>query len=438
MNIHHVPLIASVAFAAFLGSCSHNAVSPNPESETSTVSAESMGHSTFASIDENSEVSELLSFDNPAPEEIFTLPVIPTAVATSPAALAKKSAGVSFTLDTIGGMLRITTTAVTALTEKYDTIDVLLNAEATDAIEGNEAVVSLRGKTVFTNGATDYYIVEDLDGDNIINRGTTSVQASLIITTLRKSDISSGEVTTTTFQVDAGDGDFSTEGDNELMNVSWKKRIAGEIVASADVSDGDGDGRINPAKAGTTIITMFDAEKLLRPLVKQSTCTIHVERTEQGEERVSQFSASRQFITGRTNSIIAISENGDTTLVAGEKVLVYCATTATGTDDSIYTAKCIYTIDPGTSLGNPSDNILYAVSCTREYRFGIRTSSAFTCTFDPAVMHGQTPEAGTFSYVVTFKNNTTATLDGSFTRETLAATHTTTNGDVTDITLTRK
>jgi len=435
MKTRYYSILAGLAASLFLSNCSNSPLSPSDtQNDNSTLTVKSMGDAAFASLDESSLAAEMLAIESPAPESILTLPALPQATATSPASLGKKAAGAPFSIDTVDGKLRLTTAVTGSDFEKRDTVEVLLDETVYDGIDGNESITSLRGATFFSNGASEHYIVEDIDGDHVINRGDQAVRARLTLISIH------GEITATTiFEADAGtDGNFDTGSDNDLLQVSWVKMNGNDTAASALFTDADGDGVITASKAGSVNIVLYDAEKPLHPLVASNTVRFTIERPENEAERVNRFYAEKRYITGRVSKATVTDESGDETFDAGETVVVTIGTTAPASADTEATAEMVCTIDPGYSLGNESDNSLISLTLKKEYHYGLRNTSEFSCTFTPPVLSGEEPEGGEFLLTVNYKNGQTATLAGTFTRDSISAEHTNVNGEKAEVQLSRE
>lgn len=436
--------VAIVSGLFFIPGCSLNPLTSDKSDNTGEISitSESVGEVAYQSIDETGAPPELLSITSPAPSNLLEQTAIPEFKVDTKQSLGKKNAASSFALDTIDDTLRIALTTVGILQNKYDTIDVLLDATAFDDIEGNETLLKLFGSTVYTNGTVESYRIEDRDGDGIINGSDTPPnRAALQFTTTYTNDIlghKKGEVTTACLEADAGaDNDFGTEGDNNLYSASWIKTMRDDTIACAYVEDADGDSRISSTGAGTSRVRFFEKDNPLKPFVDYGKAVITVERDEQGTERTVSFYAEEKLVTGRLNRVRVTNDAGDILLTKGEMAQVQFATNSPSVADSEITAQAVYLIDPGDNLGDVSDNVLHEITLAKSYRFGRLDTVTFHSALAPPVPNGENPTAGTFELTATFRNGKDASLVGTFEERVIKGTYTGPEGNESEVVLRR-
>ena len=439
---------AALGGILFVTGCAVNPVTQTTDSADGiTVSAESVGTLTFQSIDEAQLAENLLALENPAPENLFALSSLPDVASDAGSGLGKKSASTAFSIDTIDGKIRLAWTTPLPAATKYDTTEVVMDATVFDGIDGNESIVGLHGSIVHTNGTTDYYAIEDRDGDNIINGTTAGQKAAFTSTTVFTENAlghSAGESVEFSFEVGAGDdNDFGDDNntaaraDNLIYRAAWVRMLDGDSISYAFYEDADGDGVIAATGEGTMDVRFFEKDNPLKPLVDYGKAILRIERDARDVERTVRLAAEEKLVTGRLNRVWVVDESGDSTISAGETALVHFATNSPAVADSETTAQAVITVDPGQNLGEESDNRLRGLLLAKSYRFGVLDSMQFSCTFDPAVPHGEEPTAGSFELQAIYRNGKTASLAGTFENDVINATYTGPEGNEQEVVLDR-
>jgi hypothetical protein len=440
MNICRWIAAGTLAGVLVLSGCTNNPVTSNPRGEQSTtISAENAGALTFESIDEADDAQEMLAISSPAPEDLFDLSVIPSLDPAGTLSKKQQSGDQEITIDSSDGVLHIYATASSDAGTKSDTLDLILDATITDELEGNESIISLRGTVVSSNGNSVSYLVEDRDGDGIINGPEPPQKAALVITScfaVSSLAYKAGKCTIAEFEVDAGDdNDFDTDSDNRIYNVSWVKVNGDDTLAYAFFTDADGDGIITETGEGTVDIQFYDKDNPLMPLVDYGKVTARIERDADGKEITIRYAAEQKLVTGRLNRAWVTTSSGDSTITAGEMVHLHFATNSPAVSDSEITAQALLVIDPGENFGDVTDNSLHEITLAKSYRLGLADSATFHCTFDPPVPNGEEPEGGTFELETIWQNGKESTLVGTFSDGVIEATFTGPEGKVTEVTL---
>lgn len=440
MNFYRLIAAGTIAGALILSGCTHNPVTSNPGGdESTTISAKNAGVLAFQSISEADDAQEMLAISSPVPEDFFDLSAIPSLDPGITLSKKQQSGDQEITFDSSDGLLYIYINASGDAGTKSDTLELTLDETITDEIEGNESIISLRGTVVGNNGNSVSYLVEDRDGDGIINGAEASQKAVLVITScfaVSSLTYKAGESSVAEFEVDAGeDNDFDTDSDNRIHNASLVKLCGDDTLAYAFFTDADGDGIITETGEGTVDIRFFEKDNPLRPFVEYGKVTARIERDAEGRELTVRYTAEQKLITGRLNRAWVTTPSGDSTITAGEMVYLHFVTNSPAVSDSEITALALLVIDPGENFGDVTDNRLHEITLAKSYRLGPADSVTFHSSFDPPVPSGEDPVGGTFELETIWRNGKESSLVGTFSEGVIKATFTGPEGKVVEVTL---
>lgn len=420
-----------------LTSCNRNPVSSSDDDvSTTTINGNQAGNITFATISETSDVNELLTTENPAPEDLFSQATLPETASDLDQPLSKTASGTTITLDTIDGVLRLAITTTKLTTTHYDTIDVVLDETVFDEIKDNESIIAVYGSVVYNSGMITSYRVTETDGDGIINSDLTPQRATISFYSTTDKNSSNALETYTVFDVGSGDdNDFNAEEDNVLYSAVWTQIKSGDTLAYACFTDATGDGIAATTGAGTIDITFYRSAFPLRPLVEYRKIECTVKQNANGEKETVSFSAEEKLSTGRMSRLYVEDDEGNGTITPNTMTHVYFTTNSPAVADSEVTAQIHLVVDPGDNLLDETDNLLHEATFEKSFRLGAIDSLNLHYSFSPAVPFSNEPESGSFKLEAQFRNGKDATLEGTFDNGTIEATFTGPEGKVTQVTV---
>lgn len=428
-------ILAVTASATYLlTGCTNDSVSPgNSNNSQEQISAGSVGSVAFSSLNESSDVKDALSISASIPQNLLSSTQLPSLSNPLSKSLSK-SLNQRIVIDTIGNILRFSSTDSTSSRIKYDTVDVMLTS--------TDKILSLRGSTCYPNGKLESYSVSDLDGDNILNGTASNQKVTLCLNTSYSKDVllnKAGTNESAKIKIGAGkDNDFNTSSDNLIYDASWVKAKNNDTLGFAYYTDADGDG-IALGSGGNSLIDLvcYESANALKPFVSYSKAHIKIEKTKDGIDREVYFSAQEKLITGRLNRVWVINSTGDSIISKGEKAFVHFATNSPFVSDTETTADAVFEINPGTDLSSTTDDTLYSMTLSKEFRLGSIKHAQFSFKAAPPIPNGQTASGGSFELSLEYFSGKTASLTGTFSKNTLEAAYTGPEGNAVNVSIDR-
>jgi hypothetical protein len=305
---------------------------------------------------------------------------------------------------TIPGLLQTTT----------DVAVIRWDDAAKDDEEGNENAISFTHTVVWLNGGVEEVLIEDADGDGIINAQAGKVSKARLTFHSLKGGITEKAV----LVADAGiDSDFDTEEDNALYSGKWTRMRGNELLSSAEFLDADGDGKVtdNTLASSLVDVILVDHEPADKPWVAKQEAEIRMKvlAHEAGEEPIS-FHFVEYLKNGRENEISLRNSEGGKTFIANDTMTVILETRKTRQDDTLRSARIEFVMNPGSDLSSEDDDLLYALHVKTESRLGFERSAEFHFISDEPVTHGQEPKAGAFEGKATYANGHSTSVSGHF------------------------
>jgi hypothetical protein len=426
-------ILAATASAVFFWTgCTNDPVSSTHNSDNQEqISAGSVGAVAFSSLNESSEARDAISITASTPQNLLSSALLP-ALSNPLSKSLSKSMAQQITFDTVGNILRVTSTDSSTLKVKYDTVDVLLSA--------TEKILSLRGSTNYAIGKIESYSVSDLDGDNILNSTEGNQKVTLCLNTTYTKDIllnKAGTHESVKLQIGAGkDNDFNASADNLIYDALWVKIKSNDTLGFAHYTDADGDGVVFGTAENSLIdLVCYESANPLKPLVDYSSVHIKMEKSVTGTEKRVYFTAQEKLVTGRLNRVWVVDSRGDSIISQGEKAFIHFATNSPFVSDTETTADAIFEINPGTDLASVTDDTLYSMSFSKEFRLGNVKHAQFSFKADPPVPYGQIASGGSFELSLEFFSGKTASLSGAFSKDKLEAAYTGPEGNAVNVSI---
>ena len=425
-----IALTASAAY--FWTGCTNDPVSSTRNSDNQEqVSAGSVGSVAFSFLNESSEAKDAISITASTPQNLLSSELMPTLSNPLSKSLSKSLAQ-RISIDTLGNILRVTSIDSSTSKIKYDTVDVMLSA--------TEKILSVRGSTTYIIGKIESYSVSDLDGDKILNGTAGNQRVTLCSNTTYTKDIllnKAGTHESVKLQIGAGkDNDFNSSGDNVIYDAVWAKIKSNDTLGFAHYSDADGDGIVFGNAANSLIdLVCYESANPLKPFVDYSSVHIKMEKTANGDEKRVYFSAQEKLVTGRLNRVWIVDSKGDSIISQGEKAFIHFATNSPFVSDTEITADAVFEINPGSDLSSVTDDTLYSMSLSKEFRLGNVKYAKFSFEADPPVPNGQIASGGSFELSLEFFSGKTASLNGTFSKDKLEAAYTGPEGNVVNVSI---
>lgn len=213
-------------------------------------SLKAIGSLTSLIMDRSAEWSRLDTLGNhiAAP----TLPILPPLAKSALAKFSSQAAGDSIRWDfsdTSQGTATVYFFKDDSLVSVHDTLIVRYDAQAKDALYGNETVVNRAGETFWKILATAFrYQVTDTDSDGLLDWRRLSVLPSE----------SNGIATSLIFTERPGpDGNFELSGDNLSIALEIVKKTGGDTLVYDKYFDVDGDGSLWSGKLSDSALIEY-------------------------------------------------------------------------------------------------------------------------------------------------------------------------------------
>jgi hypothetical protein len=350
--------------------------------------------------------------------------------------------------DTANGIVRfIAATPGTGLLDSwtsYDTATVKWDANAKDAISGNENVVSLVGRKVHTDGRIESYSITDAGGDGLIGGpGDVSKKLLTTLTTTYTKEWwgrNPGTVEALVLEASPGpDGDFNTAGDNVIYTAKWSRLLGADTLAYAEYADGDGDGVIvdnGAAQPSIVDVIYYEKNPLLQPFVAYNRLFLKVKSNgNSANDVVIGVNGEQKLVTGRVNSFVVLDTTGDSTVLPGEMASATFKTTVTSAGDSVRQATVNVVFDPQTGLQADSTYLYYQLHMAEEKQAGFVRNTTFDFSTADPVKAGQDPTSGHLEMTVTYSNGKTASMKADFvTGSSFSGTYTDPDGNTKTVT----
>ncbi len=324
----------------------------------------------------------------------------------------------------------------TLLQTTYDTIVVRWDAQAQDTIAGNENILRL-SETVTGPLATFRTEVRDADGDGLVNYVPGRPNRVEIKLTSEQSVLGQDVIEAADLAVDPGpDGNYDSlhQADNLIDKAAWSRTVNGQVQATAEFLDADGDGVV-VNNDGVSIVTVKYWQLKPAPGVDSESATARVLAPGYAQPTVPiTFTYTQYLSNGRINQAYVRNSQGGDSLIADDTTHLFLTTQVSNQNDTLQAAQVEVVFNPGSDLNSDSDNVFYGLNVTTQKRLGWERAAEFHFTSATPVPFGQNPTAGNFSAAATYANGQTATLAGSFSPSGYQATYTDPNGNTVNVT----
>jgi hypothetical protein len=129
-------------------------------------------------------------------------------------------------------------------------------------------------------------------------------------------------------------------------------------------------------------------------------------------------------VGGHTDSVYFKNKVGGFNITPSDTMHLFLHTTSSVATDTLASLLVDIAFNPGDTLNSHTDDHFYSLHIVSQKRRVFERDGEFTFTPSQPVPYGQKPQSGTFSASVTFSNDKTATLVGSFSPTGYQATYT--------------
>jgi hypothetical protein len=361
-----------------------------------------------------------------------------------PAGLDKIAANDVFVIDSSTAAQGYATFSVTRtgiLNTTYDSARVKWDAQARDNVSGNENVISWTHTVVWFNGGlTERAAFSDADGNGLVNvvaGGNNRVRIDF-----RKQWNVGNKETVETAVVTAGTGpddNFDAEADNRLFEAQWRRLVNGTLTASVVFADEDGDGRVlDNAAVSVVRLTAWEHEPAFRPKVKGVKAVLRVRKLGHGlgEEPVG-FEYTDTLWNGRTSKVFLRNSDGGDEIRANDTLRVFVQTRQSASSDTLRTLDVEVALNLGSNLKSENDDVFYSLKVEAHNRLGFHKDVELAIVSSTPVPRGQEVQNGTFTLDVTYANNKSISLDGTFTPTSFDGLYTGPEGDTATVHINR-
>lgn len=429
-------LSAIGAVALFLGGCTQS--DPlGPEAETGEASPGGMGELIMQSLAQPSSELSVLEISSGDGLSSTKLPES----TTLNAGLGKKGASSAADWDTMFndgqyGYYYSRTTAVGLV--QNDSITILWDSYAQDAIDGNESVVSVRGAREFAGGKRESWSASAVDENGAVLEGQPiGSTAHMRYETIA----ANGVIDVLTMSVHSGpDDDFDTEPDNRILSAHWERKAGDELIAYAKYSDADNDGILvdnGAAQPSPVDVEYYEKNPVANPFVEYRRLVVRIlcDGTEDGvkSDPVVKVHGEQKYTTGRITTVAVVDSDGDSTISAGEMARFIVETQTAPQSAPVRAASFECVFNPQSGLNDASDNLYYEIHARQEKRFGWERKTSFDFTTTEPVLEGQAPASGHIELAVEYADGTSASVVADFSDGRFSGTYTNPRGETMQV-----
>lgn len=425
---HLAPLLSLAllgGLAACDGSDSASLLTSPAGSEPTASGAATAAFAQGSSLDSASDVLDGVDLASPETGSFGT----PTmSVSTAAGRVAARAAGSDITIlpalsDTAKGYITFTGTQAFAWGTQTDTVRLGWRSGAADTA----AIHWLRGSKTWNTGMTDLY--------SLVPENATVLSAGRAWMESRRT-FASGLVHHARMLADGGpDSSYSTEANNRIWNISWRKIKGGDTLARAQVANADSTLPLTGAKR--LVASAWEGAVAAHPLQKSRSWSL-VAAIDGSDTAILSLNAVRTGKYGRIDSVTTRNVNGSALTGVGDTAVIrHFVQYAGQTDaDTLLTREAVMTVRLAEGLGKDG-NFLLGVTARRDHRLGAVARTEFSWTALTEVPQGSEPVDGTLLYVATLRDGRKATLSGTFARGVIDGTWTAPDGTVTVVHKTR-
>jgi hypothetical protein len=363
---------------------------------------------------------------------------VPSVPASSPSALAKKTAtSQSLTYDfsdTLQGVVRVYYGETTDSTVKSDTIILLYDAVLRDTSIKNKHLYAYEGQTLSVlSRIQTYYRYADGDGDSIINNQNGKPnQVIAQITVINPPPL--GTVEKTFLEADGGaDGNLDTKADNRLLAFNYVKlSAAGDTVSFAQYESYSGAAFIiDPTRTDSCMVRL---RAISTDLLQRRTTTeavFAVFPSDSSKNYPAYVGSVTSFNNGKTTAFLVRGARPDSLFhgsdTAWARIIV----------DSPSDAVVADTLQYGVVLGkDPADSSSTTLLSIRRHtlqRIGDERESIFSVTSDKPLARNQALQSGSLSDTLNYSDGEWVHVDGTISPDRISGVFTDSKGNTLNL-----